>query len=208
MLVDLYTKDGNVNGQVELEDKIFGIEPKEHAMHLAVTTYLHNQRQGTRKTKTRSEVSGGGRKPWSQKGRGTARAGSSRSPVWVGGGTIHGPQPKTYSRKLPKKIRDAAKFSALSARASEKNIIVVEDFTFDNIKTKNMAEVLKKLNIYGEKTLVMMTENDNNLHISGRNLAKVDMDVFDRVSTYDILNHKKIVLFKGAVEKINNSLTK
>lgn len=208
MLVDLYTKDGNVNGQVELEDKIFGIEPKEHAMHLAVTTYLHNQRQGTRKTKTRSEVSGGGRKPWSQKGRGTARAGSTRSPIWVGGGTIHGPQPKTYSRKLPKKIRDAAKFSALSARASEKNIIVVEDFTFDNIKTKNVAEVLKKLNIYGEKTLVMMTENDNNLHMSGRNLAKVDMDVFDRVSTYDILNHKKIVLFKGAVEKINDSYTK
>lgn len=208
MLVDLYTKDGNVSGQVELEDKIFGIEPKEHAMHLAVTTFLHNQRQGTRNTKTRSEVSGGGKKPWSQKGRGGARAGSTRSPIWTRGGTIHGPKPQKYSRRLPKKIRRAAKFSALSARTKENNLIVVEDFTFDNIKTKQMAEVLRNLNVYGQKTLVMMPEKDNNVYMSGRNLDRVKLEESNRVSTYDILNHKKIVLFKSAAEQINNSYNK
>jgi large subunit ribosomal protein L4 len=208
MLVDLYTKDGNINGQVELSDSVFGIEPNEHVMHLAVVTYLYNQRQGTRKTKVRSEVSGGGRKPWSQKGRGGARAGSSRSPVWVGGGTIHGPKPYTYSRKLPKKVRLLAKHSAFSSRANERNILVVEDFSFDTIKTKNMAAVLNSLKLTGTKTLVMMAQQDEKVYLSGRNIPKVDLEVFDRVSTYDILNHKKIVLFKSALENINNSYNK
>ncbi len=205
MLVDLYTKDGNVNGQVELEDKIFGVEPNDHVMHLAIVNYLHNQRQGTRKTKVRSEVSGGGRKPWSQKGRGGARAGSTRSPIWVGGGTIHGPKPYNYSKKLPKKLRLSARYSAFSARVSENNLVVVEDFTFNAIKTKNMVSVLKNLKIDGQKTLVMLGQQDDNVYLSGRNIPKVDLEVFDRVTTYDILNHKKIVLFKSAVETINNS---
>jgi large subunit ribosomal protein L4 len=208
MLVDLYTKDGNVNGQVELEEGIFGVEPNDHVMHLAIVNYLHNQRQGTRKTKVRSEVSGGGKKPWSQKGRGGARAGSFRSPVWVGGGTIHGPKPYTYSKKLPKKLRLAARNSAFSARVAENNLMVVEDFTFDSIKTKNMATVLKALKLEGQKTLVMMGKEDEKVYLSGRNIPKVDLEVFDRVSTYDVLNHKKIVLFKSAVETINNSYNK
>lgn len=205
MLVDLYTKDGNVNGQIELEDKIFGVEPNDHVMHLAVVNYLHNQRQGTRKTKGRAEVSGGGRKPFSQKGRGGARAGSNRSPIWVGGGTIHGPQPKVYSKKLPKKIRTLAKNSAFSSRVAEKNFVVVDDFSFDGIKTKQMADVLKNLNINGNKTLVMIAKSDENVFLSGRNIPKVDIEVFDKVSTYDILNHKTILIFKSAVENINNT---
>jgi large subunit ribosomal protein L4 len=205
MLVDIYTKDGNKSGQIELAENVFAVEPNEHAMHLSVVTYLFNQRQGTRKTKIRSEVSGGGKKPWKQKGRGTARSGSSRSPIWVGGGTIHGPKPQDYSRKLPKKLKQLARKSALSLRLSENNLIVVEDFTFDGIKTKSMAEVLKNLNLTGVKTLVMMGQTDENIYLSGRNIPKLELQPYDKISTYDILNHRKILLFKEAAVKINEA---
>lgn len=208
MLLDIYTIDGSINGQIEVQDSVFAIDPSENAMHLAVVTTLANRRQGTRKTKVRSEVSGGGRKPWKQKGRGTARAGSTRSPIWVGGGTIHGPKPYAYGGKtLPKKVARLAKRSALSLRASEKNIIVVEDFKFDSIKTKQMVSIMKNLKIEGEKTLVMFPEANQNVYMSGRNIYKLTLQESDKVSTYDILNHKKILLFKGAVEKFNNSLS-
>lgn len=202
MQIDLYSKDGKVTGQVELPADIFEIEPNEHAMHLAVVAYLTNRRQGTAKTKTKAQVSGGGKKPWRQKGRGTARSGSSRSPIWVGGGTIHGPQPRDYNFKLPKKVKRLARKSAFSTRASEKNIMVVEDFSFDSIKTKSMSEVLSNLNIIFEKTLVLLPQSDDVVFLSSRNIPGLSVYPADKVSTYDILNHKYILVFKGAIDTI------
>ena len=202
MQIDVYSKDGNVTGQVDLPDDIFGIEPNEHAMYQAVVAYLTNKRQGTAKTKTRAEVRGGGKKPWRQKGRGTARAGSTRSPLWVGGGTIHGPQPREYDYKLSKKVKRLAKKSALSTRCSENNITVIEDFSFDEIKTRNMANVLSSLNLSDTKTLVLIPQPDDVVFISARNIGNITVYPADKISTYDILNHKKILLFKGAIETI------
>ena len=147
MQIDVYTKDGSQNGQVDLSDEIFAVEPNEHAMHLDVVSYLAHQRQGTAKTKTRSEVRGGGKKPWRQKGRGAARAGSTRSPLWVGGGTIHGPKPREYKQKLPKKVKRLARKSALSVRLQENSIKIVEDFSLDQIKTKSMVEIIGNLQL-------------------------------------------------------------
>ena len=153
MVVDLYTSDGQVKGQVELPDEVFNIEPHEYAMYMAVRAYLNNRRQGTHKVKTRAEVSGGGRKPWPQKGRGVARAGSIRSPLWIGGGKVHGPRPRDYSMNLPRKLKRLARKSALSARARENNLIVVEDFDFERPKTKQMLAVLEALGLSEVKTL-------------------------------------------------------
>ena len=205
MLVDIYTKDGQVSGQIELHDDIFAIEPNENAMHQAVVAYLAHQRQGNAKTKVRSEVSGGNRKPWRQKGRGTARSGSTRSPVWVGGGTVHGPKPHDYVYKLPKKLNRLARKSAFSLRLSENNLIVVEDFTFDNIKTKQMADFLKKLNIDSDKSLILMPNPDNKVFMSGKNIPNLTIQAADKISAYDLLNHKKIVIYKGAVSCIENT---
>ncbi len=206
MLVDVYNKAGEATGQIELADSVFCIVPNEHAMHQAVVAYLANQRQGTKKTKNRCEVSGGGKKPWKQKGRGGSRAGSSRSPLWVGGGTIHGPKPIDYSIKLPVKIKRLAKKSALSARASEKNILVVEDFVLSEIKTKNFVEVLDALKISNETTLMLLPDTNYDLYLASRNLKNVRVNGYDKVSVYDILKHKKIVLFKSAVDSMVNSL--
>lgn len=205
MLVDVYTKDGQISGQIELQDDIFAIEPNENAMHQSVVAYLAHQRQGNAKTKVRSEVSGGNKKPWKQKGRGTARAGSTRSPLWVGGGTVHGPQPHDYVYKLPKKLNRLARKSAFSVRVSEDNLIVVEDFTFNQIKTKQMSEVLNKLKISGDKSLLLLAEPDNNLYCSGRNIPNLTIQQADKISTYDILNHKKIVVLKSAVSSIEKT---
>jgi len=202
MLVDVYTKDGQKSGQIELADDVFAIEPNEHAMHLAVVSYLANRRQGTRKTKIRSEVSGGGKKPWRQKGRGTARAGSTRSPLWVGGGTIHGPKPSIFEMKLPKKVKRLARKSAISLRAKESNLIVVEDFTMEQIKTKEMAQILKNLQLDARSTLMLLPDQNFNVYMSGRNIQRFTVGVADKISTYDILKHKKLVLFKGAIEPI------
>lgn len=205
MQVDLYSKDGGVVGQIELPDTVFAVEPNEHAMHQAVVAYLAHQRQGTAKTKIRSEVSGGGKKPWRQKGRGTARSGSSRSPVWVGGGTIHGPKPHDYVYKLPKKVSRLARKSAYSLRVAENNLIVVDDFTFDTVKTKQMASVLDKLSIKNMKTLVLLADVDKNVYMSGRNIPKLTIQPADKISTYDILNHRKIVILKSAINKIEKT---
>jgi large subunit ribosomal protein L4 len=205
MQVDLYSKDGGVVGKVDLPEDIFGVEPNEHAMHQAVVAYLAHQRQGTAKTKIRSEVSGGGKKPWRQKGRGTARSGSSRSPLWVGGGTVHGPKPHDYVYKLPKKVSRLARKSAYSLRLSEENLVVVEDFTFDAVKTKQMASVLNKLALKEYKTLILLTDTDNNIYMSGRNIPNITIQPADKISTYDILNHRKILVMKGAINKIQNT---
>ncbi len=202
MQIDVYTIDGQKSGTMELPDDIFNVEPHEHAMHLAVKVYLANQRQGTHKTKTRTEVSGGGKKPWKQKGRGTARSGSSRSPIWVGGGTIHGPKPHKYTLGLPKKVKRLARKSVLSLRVKENNLMVVDDFSFDTIKTKRMAEVIKKLRIENEKTLLLLPVMDENVILSARNIAKFQTMQAENASAYDILNHKKIVLCKSSVQKV------
>lgn len=206
MLVDVINKDGQAAGQIELNDNIFAVEPNEHAMHQAVVVYLAHQRQGTHKTKIRSEVSGGNKKPWRQKGRGTARAGSTRSPIWVGGGTIHGPKPHKYKLKMPKKLNRLAKKSALSLRLREKNLQILDDFTLSQIKTKEVANVLKNLKIESEKSiLILLNGQDSNFYLSGRNIPNVTVKSCENISTYDILRHKKIVLFKGAVETIQNA---
>jgi large subunit ribosomal protein L4 len=206
MLVDLYTKEGQQAGQIELPDEVFAIEPNEHAIKTDVVNYLAHQRQGTAKTKTRAEVSGGGKKPWRQKGRGTARSGSSRSPVWIGGGTIHGPQPHEYNLKLPRKVKRLARRSALSLRLSENNIIVVDDFKVSEIKTKPITEILKNLKLDGQKTLILMSDNDKNFYLSARNIDRVSIFPVDQLSTYDIMNHKKLLFFKSAIEKVSNDL--
>lgn len=205
MVVDLYLKDGTSNGQVELSDNVFAVEPNEHAMHMAVVAYLAHQRQGTAKTKVRHEVSGGGKKPWRQKGRGTARAGSSRSPLWVHGGTVHGPKPRTYDMKITKKLARLAKRSALSLRLSESNLLIVEDFALGQIKTKLMVEVLNNLKVANEKTLILLPGHNPEMYLSTRNIPKVSIQQADKISTYDVLNHKKIVLFKSAVESLQNT---
>ena len=205
MLIDLYKKDGTTDGQIELSDDVFAVEPNEHAMHQAVVVYLAHQRQGTAKTKVRHEVRGGGKKPWRQKGRGTARAGSTRSPLWAHGGTIHGPKPRDYDLKLTKKMSRLAKRSALSVRAAENNVVLVEDFKLDEIKTRLMAEVLKNLNLAGEKTLILLPENNPELYLAARNLPKVAIKEAALVTTYDILNYRKVLLFKSAVESLQNA---
>ena len=154
MKLDVYKIDGTQEGtSVELAEDVFGIEPNDHVIYLAVKAYLANQRQGTHKTKERNEVSGGGRKPWKQKGRGTARSGSTRSPIWIGGGTIFGPKPRNYRQKLNKKVSRLARKSALSYKASANQIIVVEDFSYDVPKTNDFVKMLDSLKIAGKKTL-------------------------------------------------------
>jgi len=202
MLVNVYGKNGSVTGQVELPEEVFNVEPSEHAMYLAVKAYLANQRQGTAKTKVRSEVRGGGKKPWKQKGRGTARAGSSRSPVWVGGGTIHGPRPHLYKQYLPAQMKKLARKSALSLRVREENLLVVEGLGFDEIKTKNMVGVLKALNINGQKSLIMLKDSDVHVVMSARNIPGVKTLPATVASTYDILNHKNIILCKEALQDL------
>lgn len=202
MLINVYGKNGSVTGQVELPDEVFNVEPSEHAMYLAVKAYLANQRQGTHKTKVRSEVSGGGRKPWKQKGRGTARSGSNRSPVWVGGGTIHGPRPHLYKQYLPTQMRKLARKSALSLRVQEQNFLIVEDMSFNEIKTKNVITVLKALKLEGQKALILLKGSDKNAILSARNIPGVSTTPANVASTYDILNHKKIILCKEALQDL------
>ncbi|MDR0926822.1 MAG: 50S ribosomal protein L4 [Ignavibacteria bacterium] len=202
MLVDIFNKTGNTVGQIDLADDVFAIQPNEHVMHQAVVTYLANQRQGTKKTKIRSEVSGGGIKPWKQKGRGGSRAGSNRSPLWPGGGTIHGPKPIDYRIDLPKKVKRLARKSALSARAAENNIIVIDELQLNEVKTKSFADMLKALKLDATSVLVLTPAYDKSLYLSSRNIPNVTLDAFDKVSTYDILKHRKLVIFKDAIEPL------
>jgi large subunit ribosomal protein L4 len=205
MLVDVFSQDGKKSGQVELPDNIFNVEPHEHAMYLAVKSYLAHQRQGTHKTKERWEVSGGGKKPWKQKGRGTARSGSSRSPVWVGGGTVFGPRPHKYRVELTKKMRRLARKSAFSLRARENSIIVIEDISFTDVKTKQVALVLKNLGLVGEKVLQLVPSANTNVLLSSRNIEKLTTMIADKVSAYHVLSSKKILLHRSAVDAIVHS---
>ncbi|PIQ10120.1 MAG: 50S ribosomal protein L4 [Ignavibacteriales bacterium CG18_big_fil_WC_8_21_14_2_50_31_20] len=203
MKLDVFKIDGTQEGtSVELAEDVFGIEPNDHVIYLAVKAYLANQRQGTHKTKERNEVSGGGRKPWKQKGRGTARAGSTRSPIWIGGGTIFGPKPRNYRQKLNKKVSRLARKSALSYKASSEQIIIVEDFNYESPKTNEFIKMLDSLKISGKKTLLLTSEHQENIYKSGRNIDKVSILEAQKASTYDLLNHQVLLLQKSAVEKL------
>jgi large subunit ribosomal protein L4 len=206
MELEVYKKDGTKSGEkVKLSDDIFGIEPNEHAIYRAVRVYLDNQRQGTAKVKTREEVRGGGKKPFKQKGTGNARQGSSRSPVMVGGGSIFGPKPRDYSSRLPTQMHRLARRSALSFKAKEGQIRIVEDFSFDAPKTKEMVSVLKALQLESSKTLLLMPKADGNVVKAGRNIPKFFIKEADKASTYDIVNNATLLIQKSAVEVLQNT---
>jgi large subunit ribosomal protein L4 len=206
MKLDIYKIDGKSSGKkVELSDSIFGVEPNDHAIYLSVKSYLANQRQGTHKAKERGEVRGGGKKPWKQKGRGGARAGTTRSPLWIGGGTIFGPRPRDYSQDLTKKLKKLARKSALSHKVKDEQLIVVEDFTFEKPKTKDFQNFLQSLNLTGKKVLLLTTGKSDNVYKSGRNISRVKVLEAAKASTYDILNNQVLVIQQGAVDIISNN---
>jgi large subunit ribosomal protein L4 len=206
MELEVYKKDGTKSGEkVKLMDEIFGIEPNPHLIYQAVRTYLDNQRQGTSKVKTRAEVRGGGKKPFKQKHTGMARQGSSRSPVMIGGGSIFGPKPRDYATVLPARMRRLARKSALSLKARGGQIRIVEDFTFDKPATKEMAAVLKALDLAAAKTLLLVPKSDPNVTRSGRNLPKFDVQTADKASTYDLVNNQVLLIQKSAVEVLQNT---
>ena len=198
--VAVYNMEGKEVGTIELNDAVFGVEVNEHLVHMAVVQQLANNRQGTQKAKTRSEVSGGGRKPWRQKGTGHARQGSTRSPQWTGGGVVFAPTPRDYSFKLNKKEKRAALKSALTSKVQANNLVVVDELKFDEIKTKNFANVMNNLKV--EKGLVVIADNDSNVVLSARNVADVDTTLVNTINVYDIMTAKTVVLTKDAVAKI------
>ena len=198
--VSVFNMEGKEVGTIELNDAVFGVEVNEHLVHLAVVQQLANNRQGTQKAKTRSEVSGGGRKPWRQKGTGHARQGSTRSPQWTGGGVVFAPVPRDYSFKLNKKEKRAALKSALTNAVNTNKLIVVDELKLAEIKTKTFANVMANLNV--DKGLVVLAENDANVVLSARNMAAVNTTLTNTLNVYDVMNAKKVVLTKDAVAKI------
>jgi large subunit ribosomal protein L4 len=206
MELEVYKKDGTKSGEkVKLSTDIFGIEPNQHAIYQAVRTYLDNQRQGTSKVKTRREVRGGGKKPFKQKHTGQARRGSSRSPLLIGGGSIFGPLPRDYSNKLPAQVNKLARKSALSHKAKEGQIKIVEDFSFEAPKTREMVSILKALELGSAKTLLLMSKSDRNVVRSGRNLPRLNILEADKVSAYDLVNNRVLLIQKSAVEVLQNT---
>jgi len=205
-VVDITGKD--TGRKVELSEAVYGIEPNDHAVYLDVKQYLANQRQGTHKSKERAEIVGSTRKIKKQKGTGTARAGSIKSGVFRGGGRIFGPRPRNYSFKLNKNLKRLARKSALSIQAKENNILVVEDFNFEAPKTKSFTAVLQALGIQDKKTLFVLAEPNNNVYLSSRNLKSSKTVTNSSLSTYELLNANKVVLFEGALEGIESNLSK
>ena len=198
--VAVYNMEGKEVGTIELNDAVFGVKVNDHLIHMAVVQQLANKRQGTQKAKTLSEVSGGGRKPWRQKGTGHARQGSTRAPQWTGGGMVFAPVPRDYSFKLNKKEKRAALKSALTSKVQESNLIVVDELKFDEIKTKNFVKVMNNLDV--QKGLVVIADNDANVVMSARNLADVNTSLVNTINVYDVMKAKKVVLTKDAVAKI------
>ncbi|EID74591.1 50S ribosomal protein L4 [Imtechella halotolerans] len=203
----------NINGKetgrkVTLSDAVFGIEPNNHAVYLDVKQYLANQRQGTHKSKERNEVAGSTRKIKKQKGTGTARAGSVKSPVFVGGGRIFGPRPKDYTQKLNKNVKRLARKSALTLKAKEQSIVVLEDFSFEQPKTKDFVNVLKALGLDAKKSLFVLGDSNNNVYLSSRNLKASEVVTTSELNTYKILNANNVVLLEGALEGIESNLSK
>ena len=198
--VTVYNMEGNEVETMDLNDAIFGVEVNEHLVHMAVLQQLANNRQGTQKAKTRSEVSGGGRKPWRQKGTGHARQGSIRAPQWKGGGVVFAPTPRDYSFKINKKEKRAALKSALTSRVQEEKFIVLDELKLDEIKTKNFAKIMQNLNV--EKALVILKEKDVNVIQSAKNIPTVKTTLTSTINVYDILKYQTIVITKAAVENI------
>ena len=198
--VSVYNIDGKEVGTIDLNDAVFGVEVNEHLVHMAVVSQLANKRQGTQKAKTRSEVSGGGRKPWRQKGTGHARQGSTRAPQWTGGGVVFAPTPRDYSFKLNKKERRAALKSALTSRVEEKKFIVVDEINFDEIKTKKFQDVLNNLSV--SKALVVLEDGNKNAELSARNIADVKTAKTNTINVYDILKYNTVIATKAAVQAI------
>lgn len=209
MTLDVLKIDGSKSGEkIELAQNIFGIEPNDHAIYLAVKAYLANQRQGTHKAKERAEVRGGGKKPWRQKGRGGARAGTTRSPLWVGGGTIFGPRPRNYRQDLPLKVKRLARKSAFSYKVKDEQLIIVEDFNFDQPKTKDFVKILDSLKVSGKKVLMLTNGLQQAVYKSGRNLPKVKVIEAAKASTYDILNNQVLILQKSTVDVVISTFGK
>lgn len=198
--VSVYNMEGKEVGTMELNDAVFGVEVNEHLVHLAVVAQLANKRQGTQKAKTRSEVRGGGRKPWRQKGTGHARQGSTRAPQWTGGGVVFAPTPRDYSIRLNKKEKRAALKSALTSRVNDNKFVVVDELKFEEIKTKNFKNVMNNLNV--SKALVVLAENDQNVVLSARNIPEVRTSLVNTLSVYDILKYNTVVATKAAVASI------
>ena len=198
--VSVYNIEGKEVGTIDLNDAVFGVEVNEHLVHMAVVSQLANKRQGTQKAKTRSEVSGGGRKPWRQKGTGHARQGSTRAPQWTGGGVVFAPTPRDYSFKLNKKERRAALKSALTSRVEEKKFIVVDEINFDEIKTKKFQDVLNNLSV--SKALVVLEDVNKNAELSARNIADVKTAKTNTINVYDILKYNTVIATKAAVQAI------
>ena len=194
--------------KVNLDDTVFAIEPNKHAVYLDVKQYLANQRQGTHKAKERAEVAGSTRKIKKQKGTGTARAGSKKSPLFKGGGTVFGPRPRSYSFKLNKNLKRLARKSAFSLKAQESNIIVVEDFTFETPNTKKFINVLSSLGLENKKSLFILGDANKNVYLSSRNLKTTSVVTSSELSTYAILNAKSLVLLEGSIETIEANLSK
>ena len=198
--VSVYNIEGKEVGTIDLNDAVFGVEVNEHLVHMAVVSQLANKRQGTQKAKTLSEVSGGGRKPWRQKGTGHARQGSTRAPQWTGGGVVFAPTPRDYSFKLNKKERRAALKSALTSRVEEKKFIVVDEINFDEIKTKKFQDVLNNLSV--SKALVVLEDGNKNAELSARNIADVKTAKTNTINVYDILKYNTVIATKAAVQAI------
>ena len=199
--VDIYNADGKVVGSMDLNEKVFGVDVRSDVMHEVVVNYLANQRQGTQSTKTRTEVRGGGIKPWRQKGTGRARQGSIRAPQWVGGGVALGPKPRDYRYALNKKVRRLALKSALTSKVQDNELIVLDSFEAAEIKTKQVVNLLKNLNVT-EKALIVLPENDKNVVLSARNIKGVDTTYVGAINTYEVLNHTKCIILKDAVTKL------
>ena len=198
--VSVYNIEGKEVGSIELNDAVFGVEVNEHLVHMAVVNQLANNRQGTQSAKTRSEVSGGGRKPWRQKGTGHARQGSTRSPQWTGGGVVFAPKPRDYSFKMNKKEKRIALLSALSSKVADNKIVVLDAFNLDEVKTKKFAEVMSHLKV--DKALVVIEGENKNVVLSGRNIPTVKVSATNEINTYDVLKYETLVVTKAAVEKL------
>lgn len=207
MELDIYTKNGDLAGRkLKVSDKVFAAEPNEHTVYLAVQAQRTNSRQGTAATKTRSMVSGGGKKPWKQKGRGTARAGTTRSPIWKSGGTAHGPQPHPYSYKLPQKVKRLARIAVLSSKARDERMKVLEDFTLTEVKTKEVFSILNGFGLTASKTLLLVNEYDPDILLASRNIKNLKVAMAGDASAYDLLDCQALLITESAVKKLEGIL--
>ena len=207
MKLDVHSIDGSKGAQITLDDSVFGIEPNHHVVHQAVTSELSNSRQGTHSSKNRSMVRGGGKKPWKQKGRGVARAGTIRSPLWKGGGTVFGPEPHSYNHKLSKKLSRLARKSVLSSKVSDGELLVVDNFKLEDHKTSRFFTILKNLNLADKKLTVLIGDNGNrNLDLSSRNLRNVNLVNSKNASTYDLIDCEMLIIDRDSVHMLSDSL--